>query len=287
MATKVTKTPVKKITSKIAKAVRKPAVSKAVKTVAKETAKTPGKRTARSVVTKKETKTVISKTLESTTGKLVKTSSTVSAQVFDTKGEATSKISLRGDVFGAPTNPRLVATAVRVYLANQRKGHASTKTRGEVAGSTRKLYKQKGTGRARHGSIKAPIYVGGGITFGPRPRDYSLSLPKAMGRKAVSCILSDKLRSKQLFIVDGLTSLKPKTKLYAKLLSVVTSSSKSVLFVTSSDHTEAVRAARNISDITVIRASDVHTYAVWAHKTVVLEKPAVSELEHRLQKDHA
>ena len=103
---------------------------------------------------------------------------TVSVNVVGIDGKISGKIALPGEIFGEKVNKALLAQAVRVYLANQRQGNASTKTRGEVEGSTRKIYRQKGTGRARHGSVRAPIFVKGGIVFGPKPRDFSLDMPK-------------------------------------------------------------------------------------------------------------
>src|SRR6185437_7247197 len=117
----------------------------------------------------------------------------VSVDVVGIDGKVTGKIALPGEIFGEKLNKALLAQAVRVYLANQRQGNASTKTRGEVDGSTRKIYRQKGTGRARHGSVRAPIFVHGGIAHGPKPRDFSLTMPQKMKQKALFSALSTKL----------------------------------------------------------------------------------------------
>src|SRR3989344_6029979 len=114
------------------------------------------------------------------------------APVYDLKGAKSGTLALPKEVFGTKVNNSLMAQAVRVYLANQRQGNATTKTRGEVQGSSKKIYRQKGTGRARHGSLRAPIFVKGGIVFGPKPRDFSLDLPKKMKRKALFSSLSAK-----------------------------------------------------------------------------------------------
>src|SRR3990170_6251019 len=132
--------------------------------------------------------------------------------VVGVDGKTKSKIQLPKELFGAKVNKALLAQAVRVYLANQRTGNAATKTRGEVEGSTRKIYRQKGTGRARHGAIRAPIFVGGGIVFGPRPHDFHLDFPKKMKRRALGSALTSKLGSGDVIVVSGLSDLEPKTK---------------------------------------------------------------------------
>src|SRR5581483_3879222 len=124
----------------------------------------------------------------------------LSASVYDLKGKAIGRVTLPSEVFGVEENPHLLAQAVRVYLANQRQGTVSTKTRGEVQGSTRKIYRQKGTGRARHGGIRAPIFVHGGIVFGPKPREFSLSMPQKMRRLALFTALSGKVKDGELKI---------------------------------------------------------------------------------------
>ena len=118
--------------------------------------------------------------------------------VFDIKGKNVGSISLPESIFKAKVNPQVVAQAVRVYLANQRQGTSSTKTRGEVQGSTRKIYRQKGTGRARHGSIRAPIFVHGGVAFGPKPRDFSLKIPSKIKQQALFSAFSSKFSADEI-----------------------------------------------------------------------------------------
>ena len=141
----------------------------------------------------------------------------LSASVYDIKGKVAGTVSLPSEIFGAKINDSLMSQAVRVYLANQRLGTVKTKDRGEVNKTTRKVWQQKGTGRARHGSRRAPIFVGGGLAFGPRPRDFSLSLSKKMKTLALFSALSSKLKDQELKIVKGLETLTPKTKLMAKV----------------------------------------------------------------------
>src|SRR3990172_10626024 len=122
--------------------------------------------------------------------------------VYGVDGKEKTPADLQKEIFSVEVNPRLLAQYVRVYLANQRQGNASTKTRGEVTGSTRKIYRQKGTGNARHGSIKAPIFVGGGITFGPKPRDYSLKMNKKQKTLALFSSLTVKANDKEIFALQ-------------------------------------------------------------------------------------
>lgn len=187
-----------------------------------------------------------------------------------------SKAKLSEALFGAEVNTQLIAQAVRVYLANQREGGAKVKTRGEVEGSTRKIYRQKGTGKARHGSIRAPIFVGGGIVFGPVTRDYSLKMSKSMRRGALVSALSSK-RS-DVLVVEGLESVEPKTK---NVVAAFTAAgvTKSVLFVVAKDSARLVRAARNIAHVDVINATDLHPYALVTHAHIVFTKQSLVEME--------
>ncbi|MGH9858113.1 MAG: 50S ribosomal protein L4, partial [Acidobacteriota bacterium] len=175
----------------------------------------------------------------------------VNVNVLGLDGKVIGKMSLPGEIFGEKVNKALLAQAVRVYLANQRQGNASTKTRGEVDGSTRKIYRQKGTGRARHGSLRAPIFVKGGIVFGPKPRDFSLSMPQKMKRKALFSALSAKIQDQQLTVMSGLEDMKPKTKAFVALLKSLSMEDKKqkALVITASDLANAKRAGSNIQGI--------------------------------------
>jgi large subunit ribosomal protein L4 len=192
-------------------------------------------------------------------------------------GKVAGTITLPAALFAAKINKQLMAQAVRVYLANQRGGHASTKTRGEVEGSTRKIYKQKGTGKARHGGIRAPIFVGGGIVFGPRPRDYSLDFPQKMKHVALSSALTQQLGNKNIIVVSGVADVK-KTKALASMLTAVGATRKT-LFVTPKESAVVVRAARNIEGVDIQPASDINTYTILMHGKVVFMKEAIKELQ--------
>ncbi len=192
-------------------------------------------------------------------------------------GKAAGSITLPSELFGAKINRQLMAQAVRVYLANQRGGHASTKTRGEVEGSTRKIYKQKGTGKARHGAIRAPIFVGGGIVFGPRPRDYSLAFPQKMRKVALASALTSQLKKQNVFVVSGLSEAK-KTKVVAGALTAIGATRKTLL-VTPKESAVVVRAGRNIEGVDILPVSDLNTYSVLMHSKLVFMKEAVGELK--------
>lgn len=189
-------------------------------------------------------------------------------------GKAKGKMSVPKELFKAPVNAQLLAQAVRVYLANQRVGGASTKTRGEVEGSTRKIYRQKGTGRARHGGIRAPIFVGGGIVFGPLPRDYRLNMPSKMRKTALVSAMTKQFSGKNIIVVDGMEDLEPKTKKFAAAFAHI-GAAKKTLFVVPKESEKLFRATRNITNIDSMPVVNVHAYAVISHDKVVFTKTAL------------
>jgi large subunit ribosomal protein L4 len=205
----------------------------------------------------------------------------VSVDVYGVDGKVSGKVSLPGAIFGERVNKDLIAQAVRVYLANQRQGNASTKSRGEVDGSTRKIYRQKGTGRARHGGVRAPIFVKGGIAHGPKPRDFGLSMPKKMKRKALFSALSAKAKDSQVMVLSGLEAIEPKTKVFAAVLKKlgVANKKQKLLFVTGANADTAKRAGGNIPGVTFTTVNQLNTYEVLNTKNLVLLKDAVTEME--------
>lgn len=209
-----------------------------------------------------------------------------SLPVYSLAGTKKGTITLPKEVFGAKVNNKLMAQAVRVYLVNQRQGTASTKTRGEVRGSTRKIYRQKGTGRARHGAITAPIFVGGGITFGPRPRKFELKMSKQMRRKALLSALSQKLSEDRIRVVD-VNGASGKTKQIYGMLKVLELINKKregkILFVVSSAETK--RGVRNIESVEVSPATSMNTYVVLNNNHLVFAKEAIGELENLFKKN--
>lgn len=199
--------------------------------------------------------------------------------VVDTAGKVVESIELPKDMFGAKVNPVLMAQAVRVYLANQRLGTASTKTRGEVDGSTRKIYRQKGTGRARHGGVRAPIFVKGGIAHGPKPKDYTLSLSKHMKKAALASALSAKVQTAEVAVMAGLTKVDSKTAAMAKALTHVGYTKKAKMLLVLPEHNNTLyKAMRNLAGMQVVPANLLTTYQVLQAKKVVLMKETVEKL---------
>lgn len=205
----------------------------------------------------------------------------LTVDVFDLDGKVSGKVSLPEEVFGEKVNKVLLAQAVRVYRANKRQGNASTKTRGEVDGSTRKIYRQKGTGRARHGSVRAPIFVKGGIVFGPKPRDFGLSMPQKMRRKALFSALSASLRDGELKIVSGLDKLTPKTKEFVSVMKKLGLDEKKskLLLVMASDLAQVKRAGRNVPGVSFTAVKRLNAYDVLNSKQLILTEDSIAELK--------
>ena len=209
----------------------------------------------------------------------------VKVDVFDIKGKLTGKISLPEEIFAVEVNKKLIAQAIRVYLANQRQGTASTKTRGEVRGSRRKIWRQKGTGRARHGDKYAPIFVGGGIAHGPKPKSFSLKMPKKMKRKALFGVLTSKLKEKQLLVVSGLEKIKSKTKEISKIMENLKVKMKNgklkskVLLVIPKKTENVILAGKNLENLVLCQADLLNPYQVLNAEKLVLMKEAIRVLK--------
>ncbi len=269
-------------------------VSKIVKPVVKKTVSKTEKPT-KTVSKKAELKVIAPKTMRNRSGLHIinprKTASkeagiSVKVAISGVDGVSKGNMTLPVEIFGTNPNKNLIAQAIRVYLANQRQGNASTKTRGEVTGSTRKIYRQKGTGRARHGANKAPIFVGGGVAMGPRPHDFSLKFPTKMKRAALISALSEKAQGGSIKVVDG--EFSGKTKEVAKLMKTLELTKKGktnrVLLVVDKNE-NAARGAHNIGGLEIETASTLSTYGVVVNHNIVFLKNAVSELEKRLAKN--
>ena len=198
--------------------------------------------------------------------------------VHDVKGEIVEHIDVREDVFAVPFNEAVVHQAVVRQLANKRQGSASTKNRGEVAGSTRKLYRQKHTGRARRGDIRSPLLRGGGVVFGPCPRCYRQSMPRKMRRLALRCVLSSKVREGQMKVVDDLRLETPKTKEMVDILSALGADS-SALIITAQSDPNVVKASHNLAGIRVLPSPLVNVLDLLSHKTLLATIPAVRNIE--------
>jgi len=199
------------------------------------------------------------------------------------KNEVVGKLELSDEVFGGPINEGLMHDAVKQYLASQRSGTHKTKTRAEVAGSGRKPWKQKGTGRARVGEVRNPLWRKGGTMFGPVPRDYSYTMPRKMFRSALRSALTMKLNDKQLNVVDAFALEGHKTKAFSLALKGLGLSRK-ILVVDHQDNPNLKLAARNLSDVNLIASLQVTPYQVLNATHVVFSKAAIQAIEEVLKK---
>ncbi len=198
--------------------------------------------------------------------------------VYDLTGEIIEQIEVSDQVFCVPFNEAVVHQVMVGQRANARQGTASTKTRGEVSGSSRKLFRQKGTGSARAGSAKSPLRRGGGITFGPKPRSYRQAMPKKMRRLALRCVLSAKVRDKELIILEQLQFEQPKTKEMVRILAALGMDS-SALIVTSEPEESVVKSARNLPRIKTTPASLLNVVDLFSCKMLLMTVAAVRKAE--------
>ena len=198
--------------------------------------------------------------------------------VYNLAGEVIKHIEISDQVFAVPFNEAVVHQAVVRQRANARQGTASTKTRGEVSGSSRKLFRQKGTGLARAGGRKSPLRRGGGITFGPKPRSYRQAMPKKMRQLALRCVLSAKAREGELRVLEQLKLDQPKTKEMAQILAALGVAS-SALIATSEPETGVVKSARNLTGIKITPASLLNVVDILSHKILLMTEAAVRKAE--------
>ncbi|HCJ10352.1 MAG TPA: 50S ribosomal protein L4 [Clostridiales bacterium] len=198
--------------------------------------------------------------------------------VYNVDGEVVGEVELSDALFGAEVNEALMHQAVTAYLAAQRRGTASTKGRSEVRGGGRKPWRQKGTGLARAGSIRSPIWRGGGITFGPKPRDYTQALPKRMRRKALCSALSAKVRDGSLLVLDTIELEEPKTKKVVSILEKLNVKGSALIVTPETDRT-LVLSARNIPGVDTRRADDLNVYDLLGHAKVLMTRDAVARVE--------
>ena len=205
----------------------------------------------------------------------------IALSVHNIKGENVGEVSLKDNIFSAKVNKYLVHQAVKRYLANRRRGTASTKNRSAVRGGGAKPWKQKGTGRARAGTNSSPIWVGGGIVFGPSPRDYSFSLPKKMKIAALKSVLSDKLGNKEIIIVDELSLKENKTSKMVEILKNLQALKKPLIIIEKEDN-GIVQAARNIKGTQVLPVSKINAYDLINHEKIIITKKALKQIEEVL-----
>jgi len=202
----------------------------------------------------------------------------VRVPVYNLEGKIVDQVEIRDDVFGLPFNEALVHQAMVRQLANKRQGNASTKTRGEVRGSTRKLFAQKHTGRARKGDIKSPLLRGGGIAFGPNPRSYRQSMPKKMRRSALKCVLSAKVREGGMVLTEEFNWEPPRTKKMLDILSALGVAS-SVLIVTGQPEPSVAKSARNLTDVKVLPSALINVLDLLCYKTLLATPIAIRNIE--------
>jgi large subunit ribosomal protein L4 len=196
--------------------------------------------------------------------------------VLNINGDKTGRsINLPEDIFGVAPNEHVVYLAVKHYMANQRQGTHKTKERGEIKGSTRKIKRQKGTGTARAGSIKNPIFRGGGRTFGPRPRDYDLRLNKKVKKLARLCALSSKANDKNIMVLEDFTFDQPKTKEFARVINSLELSDRKSLFVISDYDKNLHLSSRNLPGTKIMHARDLNTYDILHANKLVLSESSV------------
>jgi large subunit ribosomal protein L4 len=198
--------------------------------------------------------------------------------LYDITGSQIGDIELNDDIFGIKVNTHVMYEAVKNYLANQRQGTQSAKTRAEVRGGGRKPWRQKGTGRARQGSIRAPQWKGGGVVFAPKPRDYSYSIPKKVKRLALKSALSSKVEDLEIIVVDQLTLEQPKTKEMVKVLKNLNSGKKALIVIPERDEA-VVRASANIAGVKTSYVNTINVYDILNCDSLILTKEAVNKVE--------
>ncbi|MGX4601619.1 50S ribosomal protein L4 [Faecalimicrobium sp. JNUCC 81] len=198
--------------------------------------------------------------------------------VLNTNGQNVGEIELLDAIFNIEVNEHVLYEAVKNQLANKRQGTQSAKTRAEVRGGGRKPWKQKGTGRARQGSIRSVQWVGGGVAFAPKPRDYSYTLPKKVRRLAMKSALSAKVQNGEIIVLDALNMEAPKTKEFAQILKNV-NSAKKALIVTAENNENVIKSARNIEGVQAATVNTINVYDILKYDSFIITTDAVKKVE--------
>ena len=198
--------------------------------------------------------------------------------ILNIKGENVGSLELNETLFNTEISEHSVYEVVKNQLANKRQGTQSAKTRSEVRGGGRKPFRQKGTGRARQGSIRAPHYTGGGVVFAPKPRDYSYQVPKKLRRKALYSVLTSKVNDNELIVLDSLSFEAPKTKEAANILNAIDAGKKAYVITAENDNI-VYRSFRNIEGVDVAAANLINVYDLVRHNKLVITKDAIAKLE--------
>ncbi|WP_061310618.1 50S ribosomal protein L4 [Clostridium botulinum] len=197
--------------------------------------------------------------------------------LFNQNGEKVGDLQLADSVFGVEVNTYAMHQVVKALLANKRQGTQSAKTRAEVSGGGIKPWRQKGTGRARQGSIRAPQWIHGGVVFAPKPRDYRMSIPKSMKKVAIKSALTSKVNESLMIVVDEIKLETPKTKEVVKMLNAF--NAKKTLIITNNAEENVYKSARNIEGVQIIPVNNINVYDVLKYDKVVITKDAVSKIE--------
>lgn len=201
--------------------------------------------------------------------------------LYNVQGSQVGEIELNDEVFGVEPNESVVHEAVVMQMASWRQGTHCTKSRGEVRGGGRKPWKQKGTGRARVGTIRSPLWRGGAIVFGPKPRSYKYSIPRKKRRLALKSVLSSKVLDNDIIVLDSLNFDAPKTKEMVKVLDAL-KVDKKALIVTADVDENVMRSARNIQGMTPVAASNINVYDLLNHNKLIITKDAIAKVEEVL-----
>lgn len=200
------------------------------------------------------------------------------ANVYSLTGKSTGQIDLPETIFGLKPRAHHIWRSVTTHLSNQRLGTVKTKGKGEVSGGGKKPFKQKGTGNARQGSIRAVQFVGGGIAHGPKPRDYSLELPKKMRQQALAESLSDKANNGKIIVIESINFENPKTKQAVELLKGLGIAGKKCLIVINQSSPATLKSFRNVPKTTIMYRQNLNTYEVVNHEVVVLTQETLKQL---------
>jgi large subunit ribosomal protein L4 len=200
--------------------------------------------------------------------------------VVNSAGEVISQTELNDAIFNVPVKKSVLHQVVTAQLAAKRAGSASVKRRSDVKGSRRKLYRQKGTGRARKGDIKSPVLRGGGVAFGPDPRDYSKKVPKKVRKLALKMALTSKIQDQQLIVLDKLEMDEVKTKVFAGM--ATTLGAEKALFVTGEKNEKIELSSRNIPGVKILQTQGLNVYDILKFPKLVIVQPAIEGIEGRL-----
>ncbi len=198
-------------------------------------------------------------------------------EIINKENKSVGVADLPDDIFGVEVKKALLHEVVRNHLANKRQGTASTRTRGLISGGGRKPYRQKGTGRARAGSIRSPLWRGGGTIFGPQPRDYSYKLPKKVKWAALNSALTAKLSDGEVIVMDNLSITEPKTRILVKLLKDIGLKNNVLIIIPEKDEVLEL-AARNIPKVNIARVSELNVYSILVHEKLLIAKDAVGRM---------